>query len=171
MLDFRKTLMVLYCVLSTALAWCQKPEGKLVLYGSTLQLNLSDSSESRQGFVPIEILQDDSAYLRVISTRSARYEEILPFGHVYKVIYGGELFQSKSVEIDVSDVSGSALKRGFRLEIDMVLFEKQSASLAHLLQEPVAKAEYNSKEKMILFDADYTEEMYQRLKEVLQEKK
>lgn len=161
-------VLTLLIILSSGFSLqAQRQDGKLVLYGSTLELNLSDSTETRTGYIPIEILKDDSAFVQIESSRSARYEAILPFGHIYEVKYGGDEFQTKSVVLDVSNVTGTALKRGFRLEIDMSLFKNQSEELASILLEPVAKAEFSSKEKMILFDAEYTEEMYQKLKQAM----
>ncbi len=146
----------------------QAPIKSLNLYGKTFELSLSDSSENTVGRIPIEVFHGDSLLSTYSSSLKGKYNCVLEFGRKYNVVYGGGKYFQKSIEIDLTKVNTKTQKKGYRLEIDMTLFESDNNQVFGFLRElPIAKASFNKKGDMIIFEEKHTEDMYNKLNKAI----
>jgi len=158
--------LLLLCIASQA----QTQWSEITMKGRVSKINLSDSTEHLLNDTPIEIWVDDSLSSTIYTDEKGRYKFSLPFFHNYELKYGREPFVQKSVEIDATDFSQTTMTRGFRLEIDITLFEDfEVPEFGFLSREPVAIASYNKVEDTVIWNAEHTETINQKIREAIKQ--
>lgn len=138
---------------------------EITMRGRLTEINLTDSSEHILHDVPIEIWKDDSLSSVLYSDEKGRYKFSLPFFHSYEIRYGREPYVQKTVVVDALDFAQSTMERGFKLEIDISLFEAQEGlDMNFLKEEPIAVAAYNKQENTVVWNAEHIERIQEKMR-------
>jgi hypothetical protein len=68
--------------------------------------------------------------------------------------------------VDATDFAKSTMERGFKLEIDMALFEeKEGLKVDFLKNEPVAIASFNKQENTVVWNSEHIERIQERIRQ------
>jgi hypothetical protein len=161
-----KTISTLFAVIILTIASQAQQWSEITMRGRLTEINLSDSSEHILNDVAIEIWTDDSLTSVLYSDEKGRYKFSLPFFHSYEIRYGRDPLVQKTVLVDATDFAQSTMERGFKLEIDMALFEQQEGlKMEFLKKEPVAIASYSKQEDTVIWNAEHIERIQEKIRQ------
>lgn len=157
--------MMLVLVASVWAHGQSKGQQKFVLLtGQITKLDLRDSTEIPAAGVPVEIWANGALVATVTTATKGKYQYRLPFYNSYTIKYGSWPLIRKMVEIDATDFSKDAQNRGFEMNIDIALFEDRGFKALEFLKEtPVGKASYSKRSRSVVWDADHTEAVNNRI--------
>jgi hypothetical protein len=164
-----KLLFTIFLTLAIKLASAQYSEGEMInFYGKITSLNLNDSAEKALDGITVEFWADNELLTSVSTAGKGKYSVNLPFKTTYTVKYGGGKYVQKIIEVNISKFYDEADKKMLKMNVDMALFRNNDyIGLDFMTQLPVAKAEYNSRKKMLVWDEKYHSKMKDRILSVL----
>ncbi|MDG2425667.1 MAG: hypothetical protein P8M07_03675 [Flavobacteriales bacterium] len=128
-------------------------EGFTILVSGTVKERAS--SEKLEG-VSITIFQDGSAFDEIQTQRNGRYDVDLPGGHDYRIAFNLDGLSERVVEIVFGNAEVDPTEQGFRLPVDMTLFEIPEGFDPAILAKPIGRANYQSASATLEFDFAYT---------------
>jgi len=121
------------------------------------------------GGVTISILEDDVNFNTVTSNSSGKYEFVIGFEHVYKIIYTYPNYVTKYLTIDTRYVPEDEREGGYEMNIDMTLFQEIEGLDISILDNPIGKAQYDSNEGRMGWDMAYTRQMQAQINSLMRE--
>jgi hypothetical protein len=161
-----KSFLALFTAIVLTIVAQAQHWSEITMRGRLTKINLSDSSEHILRDMPIEIWTDDSLTSVLYTDEKGRYKFSLPFFNSYQIKYGREPFVQKTVLVDATDFAQSTMERGFKLEIDMALFEeKEGLKVDFLKNEPVAIASFNKQENTVVWNSEHIERIQERIRQ------
>jgi hypothetical protein len=127
-----------------------------------------DDSKKISG-VKINILEDNVNYNSVSSNSSGKYEFVIGFDHVYKIIYTYPNYVTKYLTVDTRYVPEDEKAGGYEMNIDMTLFQEIEGLDVSILENPIGKAQFDVNEGRMGWDMDYTRQMQAQLNALMKE--
>jgi hypothetical protein len=165
-----KSVITLLILLWSSHLIAQAPQGEMInFYGKITKMNLTDSIEKPMDGVKVEFWSDNKMLGEVISAGKGKYSCNLPYRKVYLVKYGSEDYAQKLIEVDITKFYDDAEDmKSLKMQVDVALFKDTDlVGLDFMKQLPMAKAQYSSRKKTLVWDEKYTAQMRNRIISVL----
>lgn len=128
-------------------------------------LGTLEHEESRQSLVnpSVRVLQNGEPFDQIEADRNGQYFLELPLRGNYVLIFEAEGALSKRVQVDGTVLPEDAGLDGFRLELDMALFDYIEGFDESILDTPIGIAVFDIDSEKIEFDLAHTADMRRRI--------
>jgi len=137
--------------------WAQ--DDQLIVFG-TLK---DEGSGKKMPGVEVVVYQDGVEFDRLTTNARAEYDFSFPLRHDYTFSFEFPGYGNKRIQVDASGVPPEDLKGGFKLDLDMTLFELVDGFDTSILEDPYGKAAFDPVKNTVSFDFDYTNRMKNRV--------
>lgn len=134
-------------------------DDQLMVFG-TLK---SEGSNKKMPGVEVVVYQDGQEFDRLSTNDRAEYDFSLPLRHDYTFSFEMPGYGNKRIQVDASGVPPEDLKGGFKLDLDMTLFELVEGFDTGILEDPYGRASFDPVKNTVAFDFDYTNRMRNRV--------
>lgn len=134
-------------------------DDQLMVFGT---LKSEDSNKKMPG-VEVVVYQDGQEFDRLTTNDRAEYDFSLPLRHDYTFSFEMAGYGNKRIQVDASGVPPEDLKGGFKLDLDMTLFELVEGFDTGILEDPYGRASFDPVKNTVAFDFDYTNRMRNRV--------
>lgn len=138
-------------------SWGQ--DDQLIVFG-TLK---DEGSGKKMPGVEVVVYQDGVEFDRLTTNARAEYDFSFPLRHDYTFSFEFPGYGNKRIQVDASGVPPEDLKGGFKLDLDMTLFELVDGFDTSILEDPYGKASFDPVKNTVAFDFDYTNRMKNRV--------
>lgn len=150
-------LLLIPLIVSPFFALAQ--DDQLMIFGTVKD----DATNKKMVGVDVVVYQDGVEYDRMTTNARAEYDFSLPLRHDYVFSYEIPGYGNKRIQVDASGVPPEDLKGGFKLDLDMTLFELVDGFDTSILEDPFGKAAFDPVKNTVAFDYDYTSRMKNRV--------
>ena len=108
------------------------------------------------------LLRDNVPMDSTITQRARAYFE-LDTGYIYRIVFKKNGYMNKNLVIDTHEIPGDFKKKS-KLKVEIGLFKKKADFHVEFLdKEPIGIASYNFISKKIMWDAEYTRLMVEKI--------
>lgn len=136
-----------------------------LVHGKTIEILMNQDGDKVVGDVMMIMYQEEEIYAAIRSDEYGHYEFNLPVGHVYKLVYGGDEYVNKIIEIDASNLKVKT--KGHKLKVDMGLFKPAPEVDYTVMKESVANFSYSDEYRKLIPDLDYSKDRSKEVFKVL----
>lgn len=119
--------------------------------------------------IPIEIWSEGELITSLESGAKGKYNLHLTYYPSYQIRFGKAPYITKVIEINAKGFARAAEFGVVNLDLDVSIFKNENfMGMAFMDYTPVAKAFFNKSKGVIMWDANYSEEMNGRIRGVLE---
>ncbi len=129
------------------------------IYGTVKEVETNHKMES----VIVQVTQDGKSFDSYTTSGSSKFEFDLPLGHLYNIKFSKDGYIGKKIEINTKYIPEEDQEGGFKLDLDMSLFEYIEGFDESILEEPIGIAAYDAGRNSIEFDFDYTRQIMNKV--------
>lgn len=122
----------------------------------------NDITDEEIPFLPIAVMKGNEKVGSLMTACDASYELRLDYGYRYELLFGGDDFVTKKVVIDGIGIPADDTL-GYEIAMDGRMIARKEGVDYSLLDEPMSIAKYDSVERMIVFDLEYTKNMMKKI--------
>jgi len=119
--------------------------------------------------VDIAIYADGKTLFQKKTNLNGKYEFILDFNHLYRIVYTFPNYVSKYLTIDARDIPKIDQTGGFEMNIDMTLFHEIENLDVSILDDPIGKFQYDATRGSMEWDMAYTAMMQKKIRDLMRE--
>lgn len=134
-------------------------DGILDIHGSVK----NEASRKNMEGVQVKVAQDGKEYDTITTAANGRYGFSLPLGHKYMFTVSANGMVFKKIEINTKGIPPEDMAGGFKLNMDMTLFDMIEGFDMKIMEEPLGKASFDPIRNSVEFDYDYTGQMQQKI--------
>lgn len=116
----------------------------------------NDATRKNMDQVTVSVRQDGKEFDNVTTTSNGKYGFNLPLGHQYIIEFTASNFVRKKIEINTKGIPPEDMAGGFKLNMDMTLFELVEGFNESIMEKPLGKAQFDPIRNAVEFDYDYT---------------
>ena len=150
-------VLVLFGIHATA------QDGILDIHGSVK----NEASRRNLEGVQVKVVQDGVEYDTYTTAANGRYGFNLPLGHKYMFTFSADGMVFKKIEINTKGIPPEDMAGGFKLNMDMTLFDMIEGFDLKIMDEPLGKAAFDPIRNSVEFDYNYTGQMQQKIADEL----
>lgn len=138
-------------------------DGILDIHGSVK----NEASRKNMEGVQVKVAQDGKEYDTFTTAGNGRYGFNLPLGHKYMFTFSADGMVYKKIEINTKGIPPEDMAGGFKLNMDMTLFDMIEGFDMKIMEAPLGKASFDPIRNSVEFDYDYTAQMQQKIADEL----
>lgn len=127
-----------------------------LLKGNVYEVNHIEETEGKAKDTQVIVFQDDEIYVAFNTSKNGgTYEFYLPINHNYSVLYGGEDYVNKIVNIDSRQFPSEKKPRTIKMNVGV--FKGVEGYSFDMMKEPFVVVKYNAETDIIEPDYEYTD--------------
>lgn len=127
----------------------------------------NEASRKNMEGVQVKVVQDGKEYDTYTTAGNGRYGFNLPLGHKYMFTFSADGMVYKKIEINTKGIPPEDMAGGFKLNMDMTLFDMIEGFDMKIMEAPLGKAAFDPIRNSVEFDYDYTGQMQQKIADEL----
>lgn len=127
----------------------------------------NDETRKNMDAVRVSVTQNGKEYDAYNTAGNGKYGFNLPLGHLYVLTFSTEGFVYKKIEINTKGIPPEDMAGGFKLNMDMTLFENIEGFDLKIMDKPLGKASFDPIRNSVEFDYDYTARMQKEIADEL----
>ncbi|MFK7757442.1 MAG: hypothetical protein AB8B53_10975 [Flavobacteriales bacterium] len=151
-----KILLLTIGILLSTFLWAQDD---FYIHGTVKQ----ESTNQKMDNVEVQVFQDGKLLDSYATSGNSKYEFQVSLGHLYLFKFSKSGFVNKSVEVNTKNIPEEDQEGGFKLNMDMTLFEYVEGFNESIMDEPLGKAGYDVNMNDITFNLGHTTQMKNKI--------
>ena len=131
--------IAILCMLTLSFLIGKADDGTLKIQGKTFLLDLESQKKKTAPEISIQVYSGSELIQEVKSAKHGRYSIELPFNDKYRVVFGGDAYISKIVEINAYGFHKDVMESGYKMSMDMTVITDDGYRTCDIRDESIQK--------------------------------